>query len=373
MLSHAELMTLEQRLRNEMVLSIYVNGDIADVAARSQWRTELRNALDAVEESLRGASHADREAFAEARQLAMTAVDSYKSGEAAPGWMGLFSANEVHQAAVAPVAVPTTATWALGANLAPAIRMLKESRPALVVVADSSRVRIHRYADRAIALVDSIEREAKLDQPYHMGQPAPQGFSSGTRGRTGTDAAQRELRKATDLMLADAAQRIDQLAGDESWILIGGIDTVAAALQGRLEKRLADRSAVSSIDIHDNEPRLAEIARHEVSRLRAAEDLKRVEEVLSANKAGGVGAVGLKDIDRALFNRQVHELYVTTTFVTEHADEAESAIRRAFDESATVEHVAGDAAERLDAAGGIAARLRFTLAPTSSTEAAPAR
>jgi stalled ribosome rescue protein Dom34 len=35
--------------------------------------------------------------------------------------------------------------------------------------------------------------------------------------------------------------------------------------------------------------------------------------------------------------------------------------------SATVEHVSGDAAERLDAAGGIAARLRFTIQPASET------
>ena len=138
---------------------------------------------------------------------------------------------------------------------------------------------------------------------------------------------------------------------------------MANTLHGRLDKRLASRAAVIPIDIHDNDARLAEIAREHVSRLRAAEDLKRVEDVLSANAAGGMGAVGLANIDRALFNGQVHELYVTTDFVEKHADEAVSAIRRAFDESATVEHVSGDAAERLDAAGGIAARLRFTIQP----------
>jgi stalled ribosome rescue protein Dom34 len=130
---------------------------------------------------------------------------------------------------------------------------------------------------------------------------------------------------------------------------------------------LERRAAIVPLDIHDNQARLAEIAREHVSRLRAEEDLKRVNEVLSASAAGGTGAVGLKEIDRALFNGQVHELFLTSSFVNERPEESEVAIRRAYDVSATVEHVSGDAAERLDAAGGIAARLRFTIQPASET------
>jgi len=362
MLSHAELMKLEQRLRDRTVLSIYVNGDFADVAARGQWRTELRNALDGVEGSLRDATHADREAFSAARQLAMTEVDTYKSGEDAPGWMGLFTEDEVHHAGVVPVPVPTLSTWSVGPNLAPCIRVLKESRPVLVVVADSTFAKILRYVDRTITLEESFQRDAKVDQPYHMSRPAPQGFSSGTRGRPGAEAAQREQRKATELMLAEAAARIEQLAGEDAWVLVGGIPVVAAALHGRLDKRLSDRASVVPLDVHDNDATLAKVAREHASRLRTAEDLRKVEQVVSATAEGGTGAVGLNDIDKALLNGQVHELYLTTSFVNEHADEAVSAIRRAFDEGAMVEHVSGDAAERLDAAGGIAARLRFTIA-----------
>lgn len=361
MLNHDELSRLEQALRDRMVLTIYVNGDVTDVAARAQWRTELRNALDAIESSLAGSTHAEREDFSATRELALKKIDGYAPGDGSPGWMGLFTPGEVHHAGVAPVPVPTQATWSQGANLAPAIRMVKEARPVLVVVTDSTQVRIHRYVDRTISLEESFDQDAKVDQPYHSQKPLPQGFNKGQRGLPGADAAQRELRNATDLMMSEAATRISQLAGGDAWVLIGGINVVATALHGKLEKRLADRSAVVPIDVHDKESRLAELAREHASRLRAAEDLKRVEEVLSANAAGGTGAVGLRDIDRALFNGQVHELYLTSTFVNEHADEAVNAIRQAFDKSATVEHVSGDAADRLDAEGGIAARLRFTI------------
>ena len=252
MLSHAELMYLERRLRDQMVLSVYINVNYSDVAVRGQWRTELRNALDALETSVRDAAHAEREAFADARKLAEVSVDQYKNGEDAPGWMGLFSAKEIHHTAVLPVPVPTIATWLLGADIAPAIRALKEARPVLVVVADSTRVRIYRYVDHTIALEESIQSEPKVDQPYVMTRPAPQGFSSGTRGRPGHEAAQREVRKATDTMLGKATTRIEQLAGSDAWILIGGIDVVAAALHERFDKRLLPRAAIISLDIHDN-------------------------------------------------------------------------------------------------------------------------
>jgi hypothetical protein len=370
MLNHADLTKLEQNLRDRTVLSIYINGENSNAATRGQWRTELRNALDAIDELLDGAPHAEREAFSATRELALSKVDAYEPGEDAPGWMGLFTPREVHYAGVVSVPVPTRATWATGANLAPCIRVLKEARPVLVVVADRSRVRIHRYVDRTVSLVESLEREVHIDEHYHMSRPAPSGFHSGTRGTPGTDAVQREMRKGTDSLLADAAARVEELAGNDAWVLVGGIPVVASALHGRLNHRLESRATVVALDVHAPDAMLAESAREHASRLRAREDLERVEHVVAAKARGSTGAVGLEDTGRALVNGQVRELYLTSAFVQDHVDEAVDAIRRAFDEGAKVEHVSGDAAQRLDAAGGIAAKLRFTIANGGTSSAA---
>lgn len=366
MLSHADLMTLERQLRDRMVLSVYVNGDFADVAVRDQWRTQLRNALDEIQESLRSATHAEREGFAAARALAQKEAERYRAGEGTPGWMGFVTEDVVHHAAVAPVHVPTTATWTLGASVAPAIRVLKESFPVLVAVTDRTHVRIHRYVSRAIELAETVEWAPKIDHPYHMSRPSPQGFSSGTRGLPGADAAQREQRNATDLMLGDAADRINRLALDNAWVLVGGIHVVATDLHGRLDKRLTNRSAVIPLDVHESDARLAGAAREHVSRLRESDDRRRVDEVLSASAGGSTGAVGLQEINQALLNGQVHELFITSRFVTERPDEAVASIRLAFDGSAMVEHVSGAAADLLDGAGGIAARLRFVISPVDA-------
>ncbi len=370
MLTHAELATLEQTLRDRNVLSVYVNGEVTDVAARSQWRTAIRNVFDEIAESLSGASHEEREGFAAARELALGELRSFTPGQDAPGWMGFFTDGEVHRAGVASAPVPTVATWGKGANIAPGIRVLKEARPVLVAVADAAKVRIHRYVDRTLTLGDEFARDPHVDKPYHTSRPLPQGFTSGTRGLAGADAAQRELRKATDDMLSDAVSRLESMAVDNAWILVGGISTVAMDLHGRLPQRLQDRASVVSLDVHTSEAGIAETAREHASRLRAADDLARIEKVVAAKAAGGTGAVGTEEIDRALVNGQVHELYLTSSYVAAHADEAVDAIRKAFDEGATIEHVSGDAAERLDAVGGIAARLRFTIDATASQSTA---
>jgi hypothetical protein len=371
MLSHDELVVLEQALRDRTVLSVYVNGDVTDVAARSRWRTELRNRFDEIAESLGGAGHAEREAYSAARERALDELESFTPGHDAPGWMGFFSDGEVHHAGVIGVPVPTAATWGKGANVAAGLRALKESRAVLVVVADSTQVRIHRYVDRKLELAEEFEREAHVDQPYHMDRPLPQGFRSGTRGLAGTDAAQREQRNATDVMLAEAVSRVESMANNDAWVLVGGIPTVAADLRGRLSKRVQDRASVVPIDVHLSEAGLADVAREHASRLRSANDLARIEQVVSASAAGGTGAVGTEDIDRALQNGQVHELYLTSSYVADHGSEAADVIRKAFDEGATIEHVSGSAAERLDAIGGIAARLRFTLNAAGSNAVNP--
>lgn len=365
MLKHAELAKLEQTLRDRTVLSVYVNGDVTDVAARSQWKTELRNKFDEVVASLSGASHEEREAFAAARERALQELQSFTPGHDAPGWMGFISDGEVLHAGVIGVPVPTSATWGKGANVAPGLRVLKESRPVFVVIADSAQVHIHRYADRTLKLAEEFEREEHVDKAYHQNRPS-RGVRTGIGGFPGADAAQRELKNATDVMLADAVNRIESVANDDAWIIVGGIPTVAADLHGRLGKRVKDRASVVSIDVHTSESGLAEAAREHASRLRASEDLERIEQVVSAEAAGSTGAVGTEEIDRALVNGQVHELFLTSTYVADHADEALDAIRKAFDGGAMIEHVSGEAAEKLDSIGGIAARLRFTINDASS-------
>lgn len=360
MLTYGNLVDLERALRDKTVLSVYVNGENSDPATRDRWRADLRHSFDDIERWLEGSSHSERETFAACREMALKELSGFPPIAGERGWTGFFTADGPYHVGAVPVAVQTMAAWSTGACVAPYIRALKENRPVLVAVVDSTQARIFRYVEGAAQLVETVERKAAVDQPYHMGGPPRLGFSTGTRGRTGTDAAQKEEKSATDRMLTEVASRIGGLSTDGPWIVIGGIPVVATAALAQLAPDPASRAMrAEHLDVHATDAQVAECARESASKLRDADDLKRIEEAESAAQSGGAGAIGVVDTKRALDLAQVRELFITQKFLENHAADADAAVRRAMDEGAVVEHVSGEPAVRVDGLGGMAARLRY--------------
>lgn len=371
MLTYGDLIDLERALRKKTVLSVYVNGTSSDPATRDRWSVDLRHSFDDIESWLRGSSHSEREAFAACRELALKELGTFPLNAEARAWMGFFTADGPEYVGTLPVAVQTLAAWSTGACVAPCIRALKENRPVIVAIADHSQARIFRYVEGKIAFVESVERKVIADQPYHMGRPPRTGFSSNTRGRTGTDAAQREEQSATNHMLAEVASRIVTHARDSAWIVIGGIPDVAMAALRQLAPDAATRSMrAEHLDVHATEAQVAECARDSASKLRDADDLKRIEDAVSAAESGRAGAIGVVDTLKALDLAQVRELFITQKYLENHAADANGAVRRAMDEGAVVQHVSGEAAVRLDELGGIAARLRYAPARETALQGA---
>lgn len=363
MLTNQELVALELATRDRSMLSVYLNSSAADSLSRSRWQMDLRHSLDEIESWLRDATHAEREDFAERRRRLEARVALFRGEIGAAGWVAFLDADgTVHESAV-PVPVPTMAIWSSGACVAPYVRVLKESRPVLVAVVDSRNARLYRYVGNQLALIDRLEANTDFQVAGHMSRPSPQGFHSGTRGRSGTDAAQDALQRETDRVLADVAQRLTTAAGPDGWIVIGGIPTVATAALARLAPNLAERAMRAELDVHATDAQVAECARESASLLRNAADALRVREAIGASEAGGLGVTGSVDTARALGEGRARTLYFTLGFLENFAADLEGAVRTAFDHATDVEHVSGEAAELLDDLGGIAASLRYIAAP----------
>ena len=75
MLTYHDLVLIERALREQTVLTVYINGEERDPSKRSQWRIELRHALDDIDRWLSGSSHTERESFAARRALGYLVVD----------------------------------------------------------------------------------------------------------------------------------------------------------------------------------------------------------------------------------------------------------------------------------------------------------
>ncbi|HUF27008.1 MAG TPA: hypothetical protein VMM18_08535 [Gemmatimonadaceae bacterium] len=370
MFTYRQLVELERTLRPVKVLSGYIPAEVRDPAARQIWRKELDVRLAELRAGLANSPRAQRASFDRAAERLGEHLAGYRGALRAVGFAAFVTDDGVQHAAPLPAEVPWLVAWGDGIRVAPYLRALKQLRPAVITLVDSRKARLFRYRGGTLELLETIRAQAHVEPPYHMGNAPRQGFKPNTRGRTGTDAAQRELRAGTDRMVADVVKRVVELAGVDGWMLFGGTARTALAAAASLPEHLSGRVMVKQgLQVSSSE---AEIARHAadgVSQLRGARDLAEIEALLDRSGAHGNGAMRINATLHALADGAVQELLLTPAFLAEHPDEAEAAVRAAMDQAAAIEIVSDPAARRLDAeAEGIGARLRF-VAHTSGASA----
>jgi hypothetical protein len=367
MLTQMQVLALHRSLRDERVLSVYIDGSATDPAIQRVWRLQLDHSIADLRKWLDGSPHDERMQFERCVRSLDAATAGFDPGIGSPGWAAFITGDGVREAHPLPVPAPTLAVWSTGACLAPYVRALKENRPVVVVVADARKASIYQYRVGKLERVETVHAHHAIERAAHMGTPPRRGFHIGTRGPAGHDTAQRALLSGRDHMLAETVERVGALARDDGWILIGGIKRVVARLMERLAPIAAHRvREVGSLDVHASEADVAEVARVGASTLRNEFDAQRLDEIANEAGAHGSGALGPSNVRLALDTACVRELYVTHRYVEDHVDEAEVAVRIALDQDAAIEEISGEAAERLDEFGGMAAGLRFRPAMMDS-------
>jgi len=369
MMTYTQLVTLERSLRDERVLSVYLHGAADDPAARLIWRTDLERSLRDLRRWLAGSSHEEREAFERCVKLLDELLAPFAAGLPSPGWAAFITDGVVQDAERLPVPMPTMAIWSTGLCVAPYIRALKVTRPIVVGVVDARKARIYRYRVGELELLETIHAHATIDMPARMGEGPRVGFHPGVRGETARDAVHRARVAGTDRMLREADEAVLKHAALDGGIVIGGSSRIATRFKNGLAVSLTHRVLqLESLHADATEAEIAAAAKAGASALRDAADLRRVAELIEADSEGGSAALGPAATRRALGRKAVRELYITGRFLEDHMAEAEDAVREALDQGATVEQVAGDAAVRLDAHGGLAARLRYLVPNAAQRE-----
>ncbi|HEV2641716.1 MAG TPA: hypothetical protein VGT98_03375 [Candidatus Elarobacter sp.] len=359
MLTYTELVTLERSLRGAHVLSVYLDGSETDPAEQRAWRVKLDHALDALRAELASSSHEERESFAAAVRLLDHALDELGAAVGAPGWAAFITAESIRYAELVRAPMPTLATWRMSATVAPYIRALKESRPAIVAVMDARKAAVYRYRFGQLDHIETLRAHHVVEPPLHMGDAPRVGFHPGTRGSTGRDATERAELEGMQRMLAELAERMQAHAGADGWILLGGIERVVAQAMHLLAPVASRVGTFESLDVHASPAAIADAARAGASALRDVSDARQIDEISAQADAGALGVVGSAATERALELSCVNAMYLSPRYLADHAADAEEEVHRAFDQDALVEDVSRVAADRLDQRGGIAARLRY--------------
>lgn len=370
-MTHAQLVSLDRSLRDERVLSVYVHGAVDDPALRLVWRRELDRSLRDLRRWLLGSPHEEREQFERSVERLGELLTPYADGMPSRGWVAFLTADRVHDAELLPVPMPTMAVWSTGMCIAPYMRALKVTRPAIVAVVDARAARMYRLREGTLEELEKIHAHATIETPSHMGEPPRMGFHQGERGIPAHDAVQRAHATGTERMLRQAEAAVVRYAGRQGWVLVGGIPTVAARVTEALAEALPGRvQHIESLDVHASDAQIAAAAEAGASALRDREDLRRVKTMIGDGGEHARAAIGPAATRTALEQSCVRELFLTHRFVEDSTAEAEEMVRRAVDQGAMVEEVSRDAAAELDALGGAAALLRYRMVavPQEPTE-----
>ena len=362
MLTRERLVELYEELQGQKVLSVYVDADQHDPAERDAWRVKLAGEVARVRRGLEESREDEVPTFERAWQVVS---DRLRSADDAflpkRGWVAFATAERLWYAEPVPARMPSHVSWQDGIRAAPYVRALKQERPVTVVLADTRRARIFEQVGGKISEGEGIQADTDMGDLSDIGIRKGSGRASGVRGETSTDQAHRILEVASERMIKELALRIDERAGADGVVVLGGpgetVSRLATQLSRRLDGRVAERQTLH-LDMSASEVR--EEVRSAAGDLSEQLHDTRVVDVLDAARAGGRGSLGKEHTVKALDDRRVDTLLLSRSFIQEHPGLADRCVGLAFGQGADVEEVSGRAGARLDEeAHGVAARLRF--------------
>lgn len=361
MLKRGELVELYRSLEDTRILSAYVDTDQKDPAARGAWKTALETEVGRIRKELDGDDLQEFEgAWERLRGALRNEEEGFFHGR---GLVAFVTPDEVEHMERLPISTKTLVRWERGIRVAPYVRALKQNRPIEIALADRERVRLLTYREGSLTEHPDEEADTQIGDLSDVGQTKRGSASSGRRGETSTDQAQRILDNEAQRMLKSVAATLEERAGDDGVVIIGGTPEAVGRLKELLPDRLAPRVADdTSLHRQMSLPEIRDAVRKLASGLTSSEQAGLVDEVVDAARSGGKGSLGRDETEQALREMRVDTLLLSRTFLWEHPDFADRCVGTAFAQSADVLELGGEAGERLDAEGdGIGARLRFRL------------
>lgn len=367
MLSRERLVELYRELRDEPVLSVYLDGDQHDPAERDVWRRRLDQQLAAVrahvEEEDDEASPTDLDRVTEAASRIQEKLDGFDAFLPGKGWVAFATPDQLWYSESVQVPMPDLVRWEKGIRVAPYVRALKQQRAVILVLVDSRRARVFRYLDGEVSEPEDLRADTFMGDLSDIGQPKRATNRSGIRGKTSTDAAQTFLAVGEERMLKQLMDVVADKVGDHGFLVVGGTPEAVSAAVNKLPAGIRDRTLERRslhVDVKESEARDA--AEEAASELTKSLQHAHLDDLLDRARSGGLGCLGMDETIRALMERRVGLLLLSRNLIRDAPDVADHCVGAAFEQNADVEELSDLAADKLDAEGeGIGAVLRFRV------------
>jgi hypothetical protein len=368
MLDLADIHRLISQPDADHTLSVFLMVDVARIenqAATPGWRIWLKNAL----RELRS-QHPEDETFDALRRRCEALLEPHRGHSKG---LALFLTPSSEQLFELPVPL-TEHSIAYGrASLAPLLFAMDEYERTLIVVVDQARARfISGYmggAQREGSHVNDVEA---YDFPHKDQMPTGRNQGDRTAGGSNRDAFAATLEDHLRRFYQEVAVQMRQLVQDQRIrrIILGGPAPSVHGLKHELHDALA-RQVVAIVPIPQwlDDAAVMRLALPAALEVEHRQEEALIDEVVGLARSGSRGALGLVAVEDCLARQQV-ELLILPWPVADAAMRDRLPLM-ALRAGAQVEFVSGAAAERVNAEGGVAARLFYTLRPEFGEPALP--
>lgn len=359
MISIAHVQDLLERT-DDYTLTLYLNvnpGYLENQSRTPAWRIQLKNALSALEADLKPTAKA---AWEHIRIRLDQFLEGYTVGSKG---LAIFINPEYERVYELPL--PIDHQYAFGKPLvAPLLWAIDEYERYLILLVDQEKAHFVTAYMGSASVNDSMSLELDTEDWRERTQvPARIGGKTMTQGSHIENVIDRveEQQERFHREVAQRAQALIEAEGIDR-IIMGGSEQAAHAVRNLMDPK-TQRQVIGILPIP------VRAAPHEIlaQALPTALEYERefeaklVDQVIDMAKSGGRGALGRKDVLKAVDEGRVELLIVP--YALDDADLRTELPIRMVQASGTLEMVHGEAAERLEREGGLAARLYYVVQP----------
>jgi len=316
MLSYPDFSKFAQSFDDASTLTVYLAGGCHDPAERKAWWIQLNHSLGAIQLRLATAPFEEQRHFARCVELLGLTLATMQHLHTVPSWVIFLTADGLLRMEPLSIEVPTQAVWSVGPHVTPYVRAIAEDPAGVVVLVSTQDVAVYRYHSGSVLPQRVIRTQRRMRPSLRTGTVSKRERHHDGRGEVNREAAQRVRHAETTRMLRDAVQYVTRLAGNDGWILVGGIPDVGRRLVHALPHALLDRVLqLESLDVHASPAEILDGARHGISLVRDAASAHWVAKLLTMASHSGRVAFAPQATRRALREQRVHELYVSSRYL----------------------------------------------------------
>jgi hypothetical protein len=340
---------------DEHTLTLYLTVDPAaqeNQATTPAWRIWLKDALREIKDG--------DDVWPDIRARVESYFDEYQPNSKS---LALFAGPSFQHVYELPVSVENQAAFGTP-PVAPLLWVMDEYERYLVVMVDQQHARFFTAYLGEIGFQQELKLELDTDDWREKSGSQPSSATPSLGRGNSQDEFEDRVEENIRHFYRDVIEQISKLVDVQGIrrLIIGGSEQSAHALRDLLPEPLANivvdvlpiprRSTTQEI-MGRVQPRALEYER--------AQEMELVNQVIDLAKAGGRGALGYPAVNEALDMQRVELLVAPWPLSDEEQAKFKALPARVFASSGSIELVRGEAAERLKAEGGLAARLYYAL------------